>query len=105
MLLEEGIIELFQLLYCLFQDSILLPSFLSLFFEVYKMAGYTKQQVIQGVKSIDNWFDHSQRNKGIRATWENLAEKFSAMRNPRASPLLYDPKFIEICKDIGFDFI
>ena len=75
------------------------------FFEVYKMAGYTKQQVIQGVKSIDNWFSHYTNHK---VDWDKYMHNNLVHINNeddqgrRESPLRHDPKFIEICKDIGF---
>lgn len=70
------------------------------FFEVYKMAGYTKEQVIKGVKSIDNWFNDNNKNK---TDWDLFTHKsFMGDKNPRASQLLYDKQFVEICKDIGF---
>ena len=71
------------------------------FFEVYKMAGYTKDQVIKGVKSIDNWFSH---NTGNKVDWEKH-KTFMLSNEPKRkdqNQLSYDPKFIEICKDIGF---
>lgn len=64
------------------------------FFEVYKMAGYDKQQVIKGVKAIDNWFSHK---KGSERDWNELRKSFT-----QDSKLIPDEQFIEICKDIGF---
>ena len=72
------------------------------FFEVYKMAGYTKQQVIKGVKAIDNWFSQSKGRSWDQLTTENFSV-VSGERGPRAYELRYDPKFVEICEDIGFD--
>ena len=43
------------------------------FFEVYKMAGYDKQQVIKGVKAIDNWFSNK---KGAERDWNELRKNF-----------------------------
>jgi hypothetical protein len=65
------------------------------------MAGYTKEQTIKGVKSIDNWFAHNPRK-----TWTDLLspENFSGLPKTgfKANELRYDPKFVEIYKDIGF---
>ena len=71
------------------------------FFEVYKMAGYTKEQVIKGVKSIDNWFSN---NNNSKTDWEKH-KTFMFSKEPKRKdiyPLAYDPNFVEICKDIGF---
>ena len=62
------------------------------------MAGYTKEQVIKGVKSIDNWFSVNPRK-----TWTDLVapENFSGPSkydSKGTNPLRYDPKFVEICK-------
>ena len=69
------------------------------FFEVYKQAGYTKEQTIGGVKSIDNWFDH---NRNVENGWDYLRYKIVIPQDVRANPLLYDKQFVEICQDIGF---
>ena len=64
------------------------------FFEVYKMAGYTKQVVISGVKAIDNWFSN---RKGSERDWDELRKTFTL-----SSKMIPDKRFIEICKDVGF---
>jgi len=70
------------------------------FFEVYKMAGYTKDQTIKGVKSIDNWFSDNNNHK---TNWDLFTHNnFVGDKNPRANQLIYDSQFVEICKDIGF---
>lgn len=72
------------------------------FFEVYKMAGYSKEHTIKGVKSIDNWFSH---NTGNKTEWSKLFEwvhKSFMHQDKQTNPILYDKQFIEICKDIGF---
>jgi hypothetical protein len=68
------------------------------------MAGYTKDQTIKGVKSIDNWFSNNTTHK---VDWDsfihnNVMYKDQVRQREETSPLRYDPKFIEICKDIGF---
>ena len=62
------------------------------------MAEYPKEKVIRGVKSIDNWFSNNKNG-----TWQELqTENFSVSSDKPTNPLRHDPKFVEICKDIGF---
>ena len=66
--------------------------------------GYTPDQTIKGVKSIDNWFsDHTNNKTDWDALLHNLVmEKKTVKKGPPANPLRYDKKFVEICKDIGY---
>ena len=65
--------------------------------EMYKSAGYTAQQAIQGTKSIDNWFA-----KNPDQTWKDLEELGSSKIHKDTIPERQDPKFISICKRIAF---
>jgi len=66
------------------------------------MAGYTKDQTIKGVKSIDNWFTNNTQ-KETKKTWDNLTtETSSVVKGPQSNPLRYDKKFIEICREIPY---
>lgn len=69
------------------------------FYEIFKMAGYTKKQVLKGVKSIDNWFA-----KNPDKNWNNLQEEIISSSFPKSdkptNPLRYDIQFIETCRDI-----
>ena len=60
--------------------------------------GYTAQQAIQGVKSIDNWFS----NQKITPESWNLLRNSVTEKGPQANPLRYDKKFIEICRSIPY---
>ena len=66
--------------------------------KMYTDGGYTGQQAIQGVKSIDNWFGAHPKK-----TWDDLIEVTSSIKKsgPQVNELRFDPKFIEICKSIG----
>ena len=66
--------------------------------------GYTAQDVIRGVKSIDNWF--TQHTSG-KQDWDALIQKSflnkeSIRKRDETSPLRFDRQFIEICKDVGY---
>jgi len=61
--------------------------------------GYKPEQVIEGVKSIDNWFAHN-----IGKGWKELIEELSSSiikRGPKESPLRNDPKFIKLCRSMA----
>ena len=62
------------------------------------------QQAIQGVKSIDNWFG-AENHKG--KTWKDFEQEVrnffpNSNKDYRTSPLRFDPKFVEICRDVGY---
>jgi len=67
----------------------------------YEDFGYKGDDVIKGVKSIDNWFSHNTNNK---KDWEKH-KSFMLSKEPKRkdiNPISYDPKFVEICKDLGY---
>lgn len=64
---------------------------------LYQSAGYTPQEAIGGVKSIDNYFSN---NKG--ATWKSLTEVTSVKIHKDVNPLRHDKKFIAICQSVGY---
>ena len=58
------------------------------------MAGYPKEQVIKGVKSIDNWFSNNKKG-----TWERLqTENFSVSSDKPVNPLRYDAHLLVLVK-------
>ena len=74
------------------------------FLTIFQMAGYSDQQVIQGVKSIDNWFsDHTNH----KTDWDKYIHKVFVDINyndqgRKENPLRHDRQFVDICRDIGF---
>lgn len=68
----------------------------------YEDYGYSGEQAIKDAKSIDNWFSQHTNSKTDWASFIRVHKSFMNSRDSRTSPLRYDEKFIEICKDIGF---
>ena len=72
---------------------------------IYEAAGYAYHEAIAGVKSIDNWFTNSQRDRSKKPEWTDLmTEQYSIIsgeRGSQANELRYDKQFIDICRSIG----
>jgi hypothetical protein len=65
----------------------------------YEDYGYSADQVIKGVKSIDCWFsDHTNH----KTNWDAFVHKRvvygSSEQQQQANPLRNDKKFVEICR-------
>ena len=75
------------------------------FFMIFEEAGYDEDQVIHGVKAIDNWFSNHTKNK---VDWDSYIHNNVMYIEPRSdegrkeNPLVHDKQFVEICKDTGF---
>lgn len=68
---------------------------------VFESAGYKKDDIIAGVKSIDNWFGNNPGKK-LNDLITEVTSVINIKRGPKVNPLIHDKKFIDICQSIGF---
>jgi len=72
------------------------------FIAVYESEGFPATQAIHGVKAVDNWFAHHLGTS--KPDWDAFASKqlTSGKGEGQSNPLVYDEKFIAICKSVSY---
>lgn len=67
----------------------------------FEPAGYNKQQTIEGVKAIDNWFAHNTSHKVDWNQLNNWVVQLDKHRGDPTNPLVKDEIFRNLCKSMG----